>query len=59
MSNSAFYDLCWRDRDTGETFCVRLGEWVAKCPFREDDSTPWDAEDIDPKDNTEKGEDNG
>ena len=58
MSNSAFCDLCSRDPDTGETFCVRLGEWVAKCPFRED-GTPWDEEDIDTEDNTGKGEDNG
>lgn len=56
---SAFCELCSRDPDTGEYFCVRTGHWEDRCPFREDDSTPWDAEKIAPEENTEKGEDNG
>ena len=46
MNRSLFCGLCWRDRDTGETFCVRLGEWVENCPFRKD-GTPWNTEKID------------
>lgn len=43
MSRSSFCDLCSRDPDTGEFFCVRTGHWEARCPFMED-GTPWDAE---------------
>ncbi len=43
MSLSSFCSLCWRDPDTGEYFCVRLGEWVEKCP-NFPDGYPWDAE---------------
>lgn len=56
---SAFCELCSRDPDTDEYFCVRTGHLEDRCPFREDDSTPWDAEKIAPEENTEKGEDNG
>ena len=28
---SAFCYLCYRDADTGEYFCARLGKWVEKC----------------------------
>ena len=40
---SAFCDLCSKDPDTGELFCVRLGRGVERgpnCP----DGCPWDAE---------------
>ena len=30
---SSFCNLCHKDPDTGEYFCVRLGgKWVEKCP---------------------------
>ena len=29
---STFCDLCYRDPDTGELLCVRLGKWVETCP---------------------------
>ena len=40
---SAFCNLCHRDPDTGEYFCVRIGEWVKNCPVFSD-GYPWDAE---------------
>ena len=41
---SAFCNLCTKDPDTGEYFCVRLGgEWVEKCP-NFPDGYPWDAD---------------
>ena len=40
---SAFCALCSRDPDTGELFCVRLGEWRGSCP-NFPDGYPWDAE---------------
>ena len=41
---SAFCNLCTKDPDTGEYFCVRLGgKWVGKCP-NFPDGYPWDAE---------------
>lgn len=55
MSRSSFCGLCHRDPDTGETFCGRLGEWVAKCPEHES-GTPWDAERIDASDDGGDGE---
>ena len=49
MSRSLFCSLCGRDPDTGETFCVRSGKWVEKCPLL-DGPAPWDAERIDDTD---------
>ena len=40
---SAFCDLCYKDPDTGELLCVRLGKCVERCP-NFPDSYPWDAE---------------
>ena len=41
---SAFCNLCNKDPDTGEYFCVRLGgKWVEKCP-NFPDGYPWDAD---------------
>ena len=41
---SAFCNLCHKDPDTGEYFCVRLGgKWVGKCP-NFPDGYQWDAE---------------
>ena len=41
---SAFCNLCHRDPDTGEYFCVRLGgKWVGECP-NFPDGYPWDAD---------------
>lgn len=40
---SAFCNLCYRDADTGEYFCARLGRWVERCPNLSD-SYPLDAE---------------
>lgn len=28
----ACHGNCWKDRDTGETFCTWLGVWVDICP---------------------------
>ena len=40
---SAFCDLCYKDPDTGELFCVWRGRWVETCP-NFPDGYPWDAE---------------
>ena len=41
---SAFCNLCTKDPDTGEYFCVRLGgKWVGECP-NFPDGYPWDAD---------------
>ena len=41
---SSFCNLCNKDPDTGEYFCVRLGgKWVGECP-NFPDGYPWDAE---------------
>ena len=49
---SAFCDLCSKDLDTGELFCVRLGNWVERCPNFQD-GYPWDAERETKQDNEE------
>ena len=38
---SAFCYPCYRDPDTGELFCSRLGEWVKNCPVFYD-GYPWE-----------------
>ena len=43
MSQSALCQLCWADVETGEVYCLRLGEWVAKCPYL-DGGDPWGEE---------------
>ena len=40
---SGFCSLCYKDPDTGELLCVRLGKWVEMCP-NFPDGYPWDAE---------------
>ena len=41
---SSFCNLCNKDPDTSEYFCIRLGgEWVEKCP-NFPDRYPWDAD---------------
>lgn len=40
---SAFCNLCSKDPDTDELFCVRLGRWVERCQ-NFPDGYPWDAE---------------
>lgn len=57
MSRSSLCAMCGRDPDTGETFCVRLGEWVAKCP-KHDGPSPWDAENVDLSETENEGEEN-
>lgn len=52
---SAFCNLCTKDPDTGEYFCVRLGKWVEKCP-NFPDGYPWDAEREASKDDDENEE---
>lgn len=55
MSDTLSCALCGRDPDTGETFCTRFGEWVAKCP-KQDGPLPCDAE-RDVTDGNDDGED--
>ena len=54
MSQSALCQLCWADVETGEVYCLRLGEWVAKCP--KSDGDPWGAERAAADDDDEDGD---